>query len=88
MHWQKERSAIAAKRAASLPSKAAASPRAGVTPMCVCARAESHQSRLTLYNPVDCSPPGSQVHGILQARGQEWAALPDHKAAQHTQQDA
>ena len=22
----------------------------------------------TLYNPVDCSPPGSSVHGILRAR--------------------
>ena len=29
---------------------------------------EVAQSRLTLCNPVDCSPPGSSVHGILQAR--------------------
>ena len=56
--------------------------------VCVCTRAESHQSCLTLYNPLDCSPPGSSVHGILQARVWEWAALPDHRAAQHTQQDA
>ena len=26
------------------------------------------QSCPTLYNPMDCSPPGSSVHGILQAR--------------------
>ena len=26
------------------------------------------QSCLTLCNPMDCSPPGSSVHGILQAR--------------------
>ena len=26
------------------------------------------QSCLALYNPMDCSPPGSSVHGILQAR--------------------
>ena len=26
------------------------------------------KSCLTLYNPMDCSPPGSSVHGILQAR--------------------
>ena len=33
------------------------------------------QSRLTFCNPVDCSPPGSSVHGILQARTLEWAAM-------------
>ena len=27
-------------------------------------------------DPIDCSPPGSSVHGILQARIQEWAAMP------------
>ena len=26
------------------------------------------QSRLTLCDPMDCCPPGSSVHGILQAR--------------------
>ena len=34
------------------------------------------QSRLTLCDPVDCSPPGSSVHGIPQARIQEWVAIP------------
>ena len=29
---------------------------------------------LTLYDPMDCSPPGSSVHGILQARILEWVA--------------
>ena len=33
------------------------------------------QSRLTLCDPVDCSPPGSSVPGILQARILEWAAV-------------
>ena len=28
----------------------------------------------TLRDPLDCSPPGSSVHGILQARGLEWGA--------------
>ena len=28
-------------------------------------------SCLTLHNPVDCSPPGSSVHGIFQARGRD-----------------
>ena len=31
---------------------------------------------LTLSDPVDCSPPGSSVHGILQARILEWVAVP------------
>ena len=29
----------------------------------------------TLWNPIDCSPPGSSVHGILQARNPEWVAI-------------
>ena len=32
------------------------------------------QSCLTLCDPMDCSPPGSSVHGILQARTLEWVA--------------
>ena len=35
-------------------------------PMCVCVCAKSLQSCLTLYNPMDCSLPGSSVHGFLQ----------------------
>ena len=30
---------------------------------------------LTLWDPMDCSPPGSSVHGILQARMLEWVAF-------------
>ena len=30
---------------------------------------------LTLCNPMDCSPPGSSVHGIFQARILEWVAI-------------
>ena len=33
------------------------------------------QSCLTLCNPMDCSPPGSSVHGILQVRILEWIAM-------------
>ena len=33
------------------------------------------QSCPTLYDPKDCSPPGSSVHGILQARILEWVAI-------------
>ena len=38
------------------------------------AAANSLQSCLTLCNPIDGSPPGSPVPGILQARTPEWAA--------------
>ena len=34
------------------------------------------QSYLTLCNPMDCSPPGSSIYGILQARILEWVAIP------------
>ena len=33
------------------------------------------QSCLTLCNPMDCSPPGSSLHGILQARTLEWVVI-------------
>ena len=33
------------------------------------------QSCPTLCDPMDCSPPGSSVHGILQARILEWVAI-------------
>ena len=41
--------------------------------MCVCMLVA--QSCLTLCNPIDCSPPGPSVHGILQARTLEWVAI-------------
>ena len=37
--------------------------------------AKSLQSCLTLCNPMGCIPPGSSVHGILQSRILEWAAI-------------
>ena len=40
-----------------------------------CVHGKSLQLCLTLCNPMDCSPPGSSVHGILQARMWEWVAL-------------
>ena len=36
---------------------------------------EVTQSCLTLSNPMDCSLPGSSIHGIFQARGLEWGAI-------------
>jgi len=39
------------------------------------AAAKSLQSCLTLSDPMDCSLPGSCVHGIFQARVLEWGAI-------------
>ena len=45
-----------------------------------CARVLSQlQSCLILYDPMDCSPPGSSVHGIFQAGILEWFATPSSK---------
>ena len=32
-------------------------------------------SSLTLSDPMDCSPPGSSIHGISQTRVLEWGAI-------------
>ena len=42
--------------------------------LCACMCAKSLQSCLTLWNSMDCSPPGSSVHRILQAK--YWSGLP------------
>ena len=38
-------------------------------------------SCLTLYDPVDCSPPGPSVHGMLQASILEWVATPSSRGS-------
>ena len=43
--------------------------------VCVCVYAKSLQLCLTLCDPMDCSPPGSSVPGILQARILERVAI-------------
>ena len=43
--------------------------------MKVKSQSEVVQSCPTLYDPMDCSPPGSSVHGIFQARVLEWGAI-------------
>ena len=44
---------------------------------CMKVKSESEvaQLYLTLSDPVDCSPLGSSVHGIFQARVLEWGAI-------------
>ena len=50
--------------------------------VCVCAK--SLQSCLTLSDPMDCSQPGSSVHGILQARILEWVAMASSRGSSHS----
>ena len=46
---------------------------------------EDIQSCPTLSDPMDCSPPGSSIHGIFQARVLEWGAIAfSKKAVYHT----
>ena len=44
---------------------------------CMKVKSESEvaQSCLTLHDPMDCSLPGSSIHGIFQARVLEWGAI-------------
>ena len=44
---------------------------------CIKVKSESKVAQLcpTLSDPMDCSPPGSSVHGIFQARILEWGAI-------------
>ena len=50
-----------------------------ITKDTVCAK--SLQLCLTLCNPMDHSPPGPCVHGILQAKILEWIAMPFSKGS-------
>src|SRR5574337_84683 len=47
----------------------------------LCVHAKSLQSCLILCDPMDCSPPGSSVHGILQVRILEWVAMPSSRGS-------
>ena len=44
-----------------------------------------HLSRVQEFcDPMDCSPPGSSVHGISQARIREWVAMPSSRGSSRT----
>ena len=43
--------------------------------MCASVCAQLLQTCPTLCDPMDCSPPGSSVHGVLQTRILEWVAI-------------
>ena len=47
----------------------------------VCVHAKMLPSCLTLCNPMDCRPPGSPFHGILQERILKWVAMPSSRGS-------
>ena len=49
--------------------------RSAIIPTSATAAAKLLQSCLTLCDPIDGSPPGSPIPGILQARTLEWVAI-------------
>ena len=49
--------------------------------LCVCMCVKSPQLHPTLCHPMNCSPPGSSVHGILPARPLEWVAMPSSRGS-------
>ena len=46
---------------------------------CICASYFSHV--WLLCDPMDCSPPGSSIHGVLQARTLEWVTMPSSRGS-------
>ena len=49
----------------------------GICVLCVL----SQFSHIQLCDPMDCRPPGSSVHGVLQARILEWVAMPSSRGS-------
>ena len=47
----------------------------------ICTSAKSLQSCLTFCDPMNCSLPGSSVHGIFQAKVPEWVAMPTSRGS-------
>ena len=47
----------------------------------ICMHARLLQLCLTLCDPMDCSPPGSSVHEVLQGRILKWVAMPSSKGS-------
>ena len=52
--------------------------------VCAYVCAKSPQSCPTFCDPMDCSPPGSSVHGILQARILKWVAMSSSRGSSRT----
>ena len=81
LHWRKSQMATPLKHLVfnpTLPQGPPSSNPAGYKGhACVCTK--SFQSHPTLCDPIECSPPGSSVHGTLQARILEWISVPSFR---------
>ena len=51
--------------------------------LCICIICSDAQSCATLCDPMDCSPPGSSIHGIFQARTLEQVAISSSRGSSH-----
>ena len=52
-----------------------------------CMHAQSLQLYVTLHECMDCSLPGSSVHGIIQARILEWVAMPSFRRSSQSRDE-
>ena len=71
--------AVCSQKSRSTPLRYPVAKRFPCVQRCMCAK--SFQSHLTLCDLMDGNPPGSAVHGILQARILEWGAVPYSRAS-------
>ena len=62
--WPRDQTWVSCMQADALPSELIGKHKVKVTQLC-----------LTLCDPMNCSPPGSSIHGILQAGILEWDAI-------------
>ena len=65
----------------SLPKESLSSDKKRQLIYIVCMHAKLLQTCLTLCDPMDCRPPGSSVHGILQGRILEGVAMPSFRGS-------
>ena len=63
-------------------------PRYCLSEICMCVHAKLLWSCPTLCSPMDSSPLGCSVHGIIQARILEWAAMPSSKRSSRPRDQA
>ena len=77
LSWQKERTELISTKPSLCPPWDQELARSQIITLTtqLCPSLFLFLSRVQLCDPMDCSPPGSSVHGILQARILEWGAI-------------
>ena len=59
----------------------------GAVSLAHCMHAKLLQSSPTVCDSMDCSPPGSSVHGILQAKILKWVAMPSSRESSQSRDE-